>query len=336
MKINAFLFIFICSLNLFCVYVNNPLYIYLEKSDLVVRGEIINIIKAPETKRNNEYSVNDIYYVYISAVYKKSQKINESHLSNISINDTIKFHFCSSGRFPIMGESGILFSELREKKLQIIHPLWVESIENEEVLFELCKKDNISKELILAISNNDIKHIERCVELGALKTPSSYYQKYFKVTPIINAIRQNNKEIGKYLIQNGADIKQDTLSGISPLSEAVMKNNVQIIKILYKSGADLNEKDKKGNTLLMYVLGHSSIDIIKFLLDKGIDINAQNNNGTTALLMDIQKNNSDIKLVKFLLKNGADPKITNNDDNNCYDFVDKNDEVLLKLLRKYD
>ncbi|NQV16993.1 MAG: ankyrin repeat domain-containing protein [Armatimonadetes bacterium] len=348
MKKNFLLIFFICSLNLFGTFVEHPLYFYVDKSDLIISGEIVKIIKDPNIERNNEFSANDIYYACISIIYNNLPTINDSinivskntDQTNIAVNDTIEFYlsefFNSFGNFPSIGESGILYLELKEKKLRLIPQLGVQSFEKEDILIELCKKDNISKELILAINNDDIIQIKRIVELGALKIPSGYYLKYFEVTPVIQAVRRNNKEIVKYLIQHGADIKQNTLSGISLLKSAIMINNIEIIKLLVRNGANLSKRDSRGNTLLMYVLGYPSIKMIKYLLKNGININAQNNNGNTALLMHIQRNSPDLKLVKFLLKKGADPRITNNDRKDGYDFVDKDDNVLLELLKKHE
>ena len=188
MKIKILVLLVLISVNLFSIYVKNPLYVYLEISDLVISGEIVKITKSSEITRSNEYSINDEYYVCISTIYKKSKKYNNFLRSNISVNDTIKFYSHLEGKFPTIGERGIIFFKLDDGEFRIIPPLGIEPIENEAILIELCKKNNISKELIIAISNDDINKIKQCVELGALKIPSSYYFKYFEVTPIIKAI----------------------------------------------------------------------------------------------------------------------------------------------------
>lgn len=71
---------------------------------------------------------------------------------------------------------------------------------------------------------------------------------------IFEAIRKNNLNELRALIEQGADINQQTnkfgpytVKG-TPLHDAVVANNVQAVKLLIESGADITLKDADGVT----------------------------------------------------------------------------------------
>ena len=129
------------------------------------------------------------------------------------------------------------------------------------------------------------------------------------------ASRNDNKEIAKFLISKGANIGKDVNAknefGETALFIAVINENVEMTKLLIDNGADVNAKDRVGSTALNYansaiILKCDTINkgkdkqIMDFLIDKGEDVNAKDKAGKTAL--------DYAKAVKTLDKNGAERK----------------------------
>lgn len=56
-------------------------------------------------------------------------------------------------------------------------------------------------------------------------------------TPLIFAVRENNKELVTFLIDNGADVNVKNVYGDTPLLLAEKKGNAEIVKILKAKGA---------------------------------------------------------------------------------------------------
>ena len=151
-------------------------------------------------------------------------------------------------------------------------------------------------------------------------------QKANKGTTPLHWIRNDNVEIAKLLIDNGADVNAKTKeyfktkfgkftdsSTISipaqstPLDLAILNEHIKTAKLLIDNGADLNAKYNYGYTPLHTI---NNIDIIQLLIDKGTDVNAKNNTGNTPL--HYAKN---LKIAKLLIDNGADVNAKNNTGN---------------------
>lgn len=85
------------------------------------------------------------------------------------------------------------------------------------------------------------------------------------------------------LIEQGADVNQETPFGTPLMNAASNQWNTDLIDILLKSGAKINARDRKGRTALFYgeILGGDKISTK--LLEAGADIDIKNNAGKTYL-----------------------------------------------------
>lgn len=109
-----------------------------------------------------------------------------------------------------------------------------------------------------------------------------------KITPLIEAIQNNDIEKIKLLIKNNYDINKDLYEGDTALMHAIGMGNEKIIDLLLDAGANVNVKNENGLTALHlaaaslsygdFKLGHR---IILELIKKGADINAKANDGET-------------------------------------------------------
>lgn len=153
------------------------------------------------------------------------------------------------------------------------------------------------------------------------------------MTPLVMAVIRNHTEIVELLLQNGADPRLSTISGISPietarsqkrvridmlltdqllkqsgkgytyLTTAVLKKDKETITKLIELEYDINSRDTEGATSLMYAIYHGYTEIAKLLVSAGADINAADKAGMQAL--HIAAASGSLKGVLFLLQNGV-------------------------------
>jgi ankyrin repeat protein len=158
------------------------------------------------------------------------------------------------------------------------------------------------------------------------------------LTPLIYAVRANDLESVKVLLDAGADVNQTSGYGWSPLLVATQNRYYKLGEYLINRGADVNLTNKGAWTPLYLATDNRNIEsgdypvrkpdmdhleFIKSLLNKGADVNARmkdstetrtvftnqwlDENGATAFFRASQS--GDIELMKLLLAHGADPKI---------------------------
>jgi ankyrin repeat protein len=102
-------------------------------------------------------------------------------------------------------------------------------------------------------------------------------------TCIQNVISNNQNEMLRLMLENGADINLEEEKG-GFLHYAFRENaKIDIIETLLSAGADLRIRDKDGNTALHTAAYYGRRDIVEALLDRGAAINSKNNEGMTAL-----------------------------------------------------
>jgi len=159
-----------------------------------------------------------------------------------------------------------------------------------------------------------------------------------QLTPLVYAVRANDVDSVKVLIDAGADVNQTTGYGWTPLLVATQNRYYALGKYLLEHGANPN-LGNKGDWVPLYLATDNRniesgdypvrkgdmdhLDFIKLLIEKGANVNARvkdstetrtvftnqwlDENGATAFLRASQS--GDVELMKYLLAHGADPKI---------------------------
>jgi ankyrin repeat protein len=159
-----------------------------------------------------------------------------------------------------------------------------------------------------------------------------------ELTPLAYAVRANDRESTRVMLDAGADVNEVTGYGWSPLLIATQNRYYQLAAYLLERGADPNLANKGAWVPLYLATDNRNIEngdypvrkadmdhleFIKLLLDKGADVNARvidstetrtvftnqwlDEEGATAFLRASQS--SDLELMRLLLSYGADPKI---------------------------
>lgn len=125
-------------------------------------------------------------------------------------------------------------------------------------------------------------------------------------TPIITAIEAGNNEILKFLIENGADVREKhPVFGKLTLHTACYYENEEAVEILLKAASDLvNERSgTDGWTPLEDATLKSNTRIVKLLLLYGANPLIKDNNGGTALDMATEFGKGEIvKLLRDKIK----------------------------------
>lgn len=221
---------------------------------------------------------------------------------------------------------------------------FIDKVKKSEHLIDVLR---IRKNLLnIALYNEDIKMLDLLIT-----KESDANIRYTKGnTLLINASRNNNKDIAQLLINKGADINAKNEIGETAFFIALVYNNIDLVQLLIKKGIDVNEIDKYGYTPLMRVAKYGNSNITKALLKKTtskdivnlllirknkipltnkeitdlrnsimIDINATNKYGNTALMTALDKRN--IKVAKLLIQKGANINIKNAQGYAAIDFA---------------
>lgn len=147
-------------------------------------------------------------------------------------------------------------------------------------------------------------------------------------TPLYYAVRNNNEEMVKFLLDKGAIIDALDNDSITSLASTY---SLKMIKLLVERGADINVKSDNGDTALFKAIqncdsnyqksffsslkdmllsnkeGKENLELIRILLSKGADVNERCTNGMTSVFI-VQSP----EILRCLLKHGADLNVRDN------------------------
>jgi ankyrin repeat protein len=142
------------------------------------------------------------------------------------------------------------------------------------------------------------------------------------ITPLGQALVNNNTEIIKLLLDKGANPNTKS-RGTYPIFYAIENDNIDALKYLIDYGADLYVKEKDNNPLL-HALGFNTNypireNIFKLLIDLGCDYNYKNSDGISVIIILAYWNLTE--LFEYVLDIN---KLLNTLDLNDYDFEEYN------------
>ncbi len=125
-------------------------------------------------------------------------------------------------------------------------------------------------------------------------------------TPLHEAVRYGNSEIARQLISKGSDVNSKDSLGKTPLLILIPpEKQAEIYGLLISHGANINQKDMYGDTVL-HIASMTAIrtQILENLMRAGADVNVRNKRGLTPIAASIEHN--DAEQVRFYAMNGAD------------------------------
>ncbi len=126
------------------------------------------------------------------------------------------------------------------------------------------------------------------------------------ISPLLQAVIDNNPAKVDELIARGVDLNQTNNVGETPVYAASQKGYLDILGRLIAAGADINQaKTDNGATPLFIACYNKHIEIVKKLIEAGADINkAKTDTGVTPLY--IASLNNYMEILKVLIEAGAD------------------------------
>lgn len=126
---------------------------------------------------------------------------------------------------------------------------------------------------------------------------------------ILSAVaNQDLPQVTSILNQDLSEANSKWMNGYSPLH---VNNNVEIGRLLLQAGADINQSSDDGTTPLIKLSGRLQADpkVAMLYIQSGAEVNAQNQSGTTALHGAVRRGH--LEIVEALLKAGADKALKN-------------------------
>lgn len=113
---------------------------------------------------------------------------------------------------------------------------------------------------------------------------------------LLQAVRDNNYDLVKNLINQGADVSYKNTTRLTPLLWAACFNQLEIVKLLVEHGADINYI--RYGTALMDAAKKGNIDVVRFLLDHGANIDTIGYNGTALELAEKNGHHAVVTLIR--------------------------------------
>ncbi len=115
--------------------------------------------------------------------------------------------------------------------------------------------------------NNHLTLVQKMIDMGAnindkVKMGGAYF------TPLDFAIRDNNIDVLKYLLKNGANPNIVNKYGTS-LNSAVDVNSPEIIELLFKYNADFNTYSKSNMPAIFLAIRENQPECVKIFLENG-------------------------------------------------------------------
>ena len=130
------------------------------------------------------------------------------------------------------------------------------------------------------------------------------------------AVNNQNFEISRILLQNGAKVDAVNESSLTPLHIALKQDNTKIFSLLMIYGADVHRKNKGNKSYLHIAASYGHMNLCKILLESfKLNIASADNSGWTAIHCSAESGN--IELLQYFVENGADVYSATNFGKSC-------------------
>lgn len=103
-------------------------------------------------------------------------------------------------------------------------------------------------------------------------TSHSPGQNDYDLSPLHYAVRYNEPEMVKLLLEYKADFEQQDIKGRTPLHTACRRGCFECAKLLVDAGASLSAQTVFGNTPLHYACEIGNLNLIKLLVEAGASV----------------------------------------------------------------
>lgn len=126
-----------------------------------------------------------------------------------------------------------------------------------------------------------LKILVMVFSLAVLSTASGDYKTNQELH---NAIRNSNMDMLKYFLKTSVNsINEKDDFGYTPIHLAVRKNDIEVVKLILEYKPQLDTQDKFGDTPLIDAARNNNMEIVKLLICKNANKNLTNNENKNAL-----------------------------------------------------
>lgn len=148
-------------------------------------------------------------------------------------------------------------------------------------------------------------------------------------------IEKNKSEIFDLFLEAGIDVNSTDDLGTPMLNIAVRNDNEEFAKRLIELGADINAVSiDRGYTAVMDAVWRGNLELTKLLISKGADLNTINKEGQNNLVLAVGADKD--KIVKLLVENGANPDIKDQMGMSAYGYATLfRKEKIIEILKPY-
>ncbi|NWX88485.1 RN5A ribonuclease, partial [Nothoprocta pentlandii] len=128
--------------------------------------------------------------------------------------------------------------------------------------------DDLDAKLHTAVKNNDMENVKELLEKGA--NVNSRAEAGW--TPLQSAVHMD-EDLAIFLLEKGADLHARKDNGGTAFIEAAMEGSVRLLELFLAHGSDINEHDDNGFTAFMEAAWYGKEKALRFLHSKGVDVN---------------------------------------------------------------
>lgn len=132
-------------------------------------------------------------------------------------------------------------------------------------------------------------------------------EKILEAQKLVSAIRRNNFNLVKSILDSGVDIKTQAYRTSPNIFWAIGNRRDKILQLLIDSGADVNETDNAGQTALSHAVEFGYQGAVRILLQAGADPNVKLGKNRTPIFYAAE--NGLLNIVKTLIEHKANVKI---------------------------
>lgn len=186
--------------------------------------------------------------------------------------------------------------------------------------------------LMYAIKNNNLNVTKKLLQHGAKTTPRDNLGR----DAFLNAILNKNHKAVLELINANASIKTLDYYGKSPMIIAAESGNTNMIIFLEKNyNANINDISSQLRTPLIHAIEMDNIDSAKKLIDLGANVNQADVFGITPLICSTIRN--DLKTARVLLEKSTNINATDQFNNTALHIALRADnKEMVKLLLSFN